>query len=169
MGLQLIFCVETTKENKSDYIYIRETIYQFYTPNPAHVKITPVYMDGKGNYASSRTLRKIKEYINQYPGETIVIYCIDCDDFDTRPEDASFLRIMKRYCTKFQYEFVWFCKDIEHVFLGERISQNAKKKSAESFAAKGRIQQIDKKSLTAESYLMKRSNLCSILDKYLQE
>lgn len=167
MGLQLVFCVETTEDNKSDYIYIRETIYHFYTPNPAHLKITPVYMGGKGNYASSRTLRKIKEYTNQYPGETKVIYCIDCDDFDTRPEDASFLRAVKDYCANLQYEFVWFCKDIEHTFLGEQIPQNLKKKSAESFAAKGKIQQIDKKNLKAEPYLIKRSNLCSILDKYL--
>ena len=50
MGLQLIFVVETNKKCKSDWIYIKDTIDRFFQYNQAQVKLTPVYMDGKGNY-----------------------------------------------------------------------------------------------------------------------
>lgn len=50
MGLQLIFVVETDKKCKSDWIYIKDTIDRFFTYNPAHIKLSPVYLNGKGNY-----------------------------------------------------------------------------------------------------------------------
>lgn len=50
MGLQLIFVVETKKKCKSDWIYIKDTIDYYFKYDQANVKITPVYMDGKGKY-----------------------------------------------------------------------------------------------------------------------
>ena len=55
MGLQLIFVVETNKKCKSDWIYIKDTIDRFFQYNQAQVKLTPVYMDGKGNYKNKET------------------------------------------------------------------------------------------------------------------
>ncbi len=48
MGLQLIICVETNKKCNSDFIYIRSSINQFYDVDNANIRITPVYLDGKG-------------------------------------------------------------------------------------------------------------------------
>lgn len=53
MGLQLIFVVETDKKCKSDQIYIKDTIEQFYQYDSAHTKFSFVYMDGKGNLHSA--------------------------------------------------------------------------------------------------------------------
>ncbi len=48
MGLQLIFCMETTAKNKSDQMYIWSTIDHFYQVDQAKVKLSPVFMEGKG-------------------------------------------------------------------------------------------------------------------------
>ena len=50
MGVQLIFVVEANKSCKSDWIYIKSTIDYFYEYNRTGLKLSPVYMDGKGNY-----------------------------------------------------------------------------------------------------------------------
>ena len=53
MGVQLIFVVETNKKCGSDWIYIKETIEQFYTYERTQLKFTPIYMDGKGKYSKN--------------------------------------------------------------------------------------------------------------------
>lgn len=50
MGLQLIFVVETNKECKSDWIYIKETVAHFFTFDSTQIKLSPVYLDGKWKY-----------------------------------------------------------------------------------------------------------------------
>ena len=50
MGLQLIFVVETNKRVNSDWIYIKDTIERFYEYSRTQIKLTPVYMDGRGKY-----------------------------------------------------------------------------------------------------------------------
>lgn len=50
MGSQFIFVVETNKKCQSDWIYIKDTIEQFYSYNRTQVKLNKVYMAGKGNY-----------------------------------------------------------------------------------------------------------------------
>ena len=55
MGLQLIFAVETNRKCKSDWIYIRDTIDRFYEYENTRIKLTPVYMDGKGKYQKKQS------------------------------------------------------------------------------------------------------------------
>ena len=62
MGLQLIFAVETNRKCKSDWIYIRDTIDRFYEYENTRIKLTPVYMDGKGKY-KKKTESDTKLYI----------------------------------------------------------------------------------------------------------
>ena len=50
MGVQLIFVVETRKTCNSDWIYIKDTVEHFYSYERTELKLTPIYMDGKGNY-----------------------------------------------------------------------------------------------------------------------
>ena len=46
MGVQLIFAVETNKNCNSDWIYIKDTIEQFYEYDRTQLKLSVVYMDG---------------------------------------------------------------------------------------------------------------------------
>ena len=103
MGLQLIFVVETNKKCKSDWIYIKDTIDRFFEYEQAQIKFSPIYMDGKGKYKNKKTGKEITSLISQYAAgnktnQSKVIFCFDCDDYDSKPEDAEFLTNAKRYC-----------------------------------------------------------------------
>ncbi len=172
MGLQLILCMETNERVKSDYIYINNTIKFFYELDQSNIRISPVYMCGKGNYNSSGVRKKISKFFSMYDGaaknnRSKVIYCFDCDNYDKKSEDAIFLDKVKKYCEENDYEFVWFCKDIEQVYLGHSVSDSDKKKEAMAFDVKKKIREVDIGKLRVNRYLLHKSNLCCVLDKYL--
>ena len=126
MGLQLIFAVEADPKCKSDWIYIKDTIEQFYRYERTQVKFSPVYMGGKGNYEKKQ--KEISKLISQYSAgskrnQSRVIYCFDCDDYDSRPADLKFLDNAQRYCKERNADFVWFCKDIEQVYTGNSVDK----------------------------------------------
>lgn len=172
MGLQLLFCVETNSDTNSDYIYIREAVFHLYDIDQAHTRIRAIYLNGKGNYRARRVLNDIREQTKQYAAaaennRTVVIYCIDCDRYDSNPTDAAALKTIRTFCETSGYEFAWFCRDCEHVFLGRQVEDNQKKREAEKFFAHKRILHVDSGCLKAEDYQLKHSNLCRVLDKYL--
>ena len=178
MGLQIIFCVETANKKKSDDIYIRRTVSRFYSIDQSQEKISMVYMGGKGNYKSRKVEKEINRLINQYSStsknnRSMVLYCIDCDNFDSDPDAIAFLNGVREYCKTKQYRFIWFCRDIEHVFLGKQIRDDQKTKEAENFAEQRLIERFDVNKLLATdkengNYKMGYSNLCSVLDEYLK-
>ena len=147
MGLQLIFAVETNKKCNSDWIYIKDTIEHFYSYERTQVKFSVVYMDGKGNYNSNKKEKEIKSLTAQYrstskTNRTSVIYCFDCDDF------------------------VWFCKDVEQVYIGRKVDDSQKKKEAATFKARKQISTVDSKKLLINNYQINTSNIMSVLDHY---
>ena len=171
MGFQLIFVVESKKTSKSDWIYIKSTIEHFYQYDQAHIKLSPAYMGGKGNYKTKE--KEISSLVSQYRSvskmnQTKVIYCFDCDDYDIKIEDASFLNEAYRYCEDRGYEFVWFCKNIEQVYLEKAVGDNQKTKEAEIFKARKKIAGIDDRKLSFDRYQVNASNILLILDRFLQ-
>lgn len=59
-----------------------------------------------------------------------VIFCFDCDDYDVEQKDADFLKEAKKYCDDKCYEFVWFCKDVERVYLDKKVDDGLKKQQS---------------------------------------
>ena len=171
MGMQVIICVEASKESKSDTIYIRNTIRKFYKIGQADVRFTYVCMGGKGNYSTKKIDKEIRDYVKQYKvgnpkGESVLIMCFDCGDYDTEHDDAKFLEDAKDFCRNNGYRFVWFCKDIEQVYLGESVPKKQKKESAERFAKSNGIAGVDISILKLDDQYRKgKSNLCTVLDK----
>lgn len=170
MGLQLIFVVETNKRTNSDWIYIKDTIEHFYRYERTQVKFSPVYMDGKGKYEKKE--KEIQGLISQYAStsktnQSKVIYCFDCDEYNKKPEDLAFLKEVKKYCQTKGYHFVWFCRDIEEVYLGQQIPDNQKKERSVSFKAKKKINDIPKEILCASEYGIGKSNLALVLNQFL--
>lgn len=170
MGLQLIFVVETKKTCKSDWIYIKDTIDRFFEYNQTQVKLSPVYMDGKGKYKTKE--KEIKSLVNQYAAtsktnQSKVFFCFDCDDYDLENADKEFLKEAKRYCADKGYDFIWFCKDIERVYIGKKVADNQKKKEAAMFKEKKLIQKVDAKSLQVEDYRANTSNILKVIGMYL--
>lgn len=171
MDLQLIFVVETDSKSKSDWIYIKDTIDYFYNYDQSHIKFSTVYMDGKGNYkkVEGRITKLISEYsaVNKQR-QSKVIYFFDCDDFDTNRVEMDFLKNAKEYCDEKQYEFVWFCKDIERVYIGKKVPKSEKTKEAAKFKSRKIIQQTDERKLMVSNYVANTSNILKVIDKYLE-
>ena len=169
MGYQLIVVVETNNTNDSDWIYIKETINRFYSYDCAHFKLCRVYMNGKGHYRDKEkeVVSKIKQYNSAAKNNrSKVIYCFDCDEYDNRKEDEVFLNNAKLFCREKGYGFVWFCKDIERVYLRKKIPDNNKGIEAARFRAKKKINEVDASVLSADTdkYSANRSNLLTVLD-----
>ena len=172
MGVQLIFTVETNKKCNSDWIYIKDTVEYFYAYERTQLKLSVVYLDGKGHYSSKKKQNEIDSLISQYraaskTNQSKVICCFDCDDYDSKPEDSAFLNNVRKYCNEKGYEFIWFCKDIEHVYLGKRIADKQKKAESAKFKSRKGITGVEMERLSAENYQVKSSNILKVLNKYL--
>ena len=170
MGVQLIFAVETNKKCNSDWIYIKDTVEHFYAYEHTQLKLSVVYLDGKGNYSSKNKQKEIDSLISQYrttskTNQSKVICCFDCDDYDSKQEDLKFLEDAEKFCKDKGYEFVWFCKDVEQVYIGKRVADMQKKKEAANFKAKKRIEEVIPENLTAVKYRENKSNIMKVLDQ----
>ncbi len=64
------------------------------------------------------------------------------------------------------YEFVWFCKDVEQVYIGKKVADSQKKKEAVTFKARKQISTVDSKKLLMEEYQSNTSNIMRVLDQY---
>ena len=173
LGKQLIICVETNRQCKSDWMYIKSTIEQYYAINNSDIKLSPVYMNGKGNYKSNKVKKEVATLIKQYAAgtekgsESHVIYAIDSDEYFANAEDAAFIKNVVKYCKGNNYELIWFCRDIEEVYLGKRIEKREKEREATAFLQNHRIKTIKSEILKSENVTLGRSNILLILDKYL--
>ncbi len=102
MGLQLIFVVETDKKCKSDWIYIKDTIDRFYQYDQAHVKLSPIYMGGKGKYtAKEKEILKKKEAVAFKAKKMISDIDSNRLSFDNYQANTSnILNILDQYITR---------------------------------------------------------------------
>ncbi len=170
-GVQLLFCVETDKQCNSDWIYIKSFIDENYDYDRAGIRLEKAYMGGKGNYNTTKFKRIVESRIDNYrkkaKGETKVIYCFDCDEYDKDHRDAERLNQEKQFCEDNGFEFVWFCKDIESVFLGNKIPDDEKKTSAINYLRKGLVSKLDITKFEGDEFKHRLSNLAVVLDKYL--
>jgi hypothetical protein len=170
MAFQIIFVMEADEKSRSDYFYIRSVLdkwYDFRSRND--VKISEVFMGGKGNYNKKKVVNSIQSKAGYYrmTGETHVIYCFDTDKYDSIPAEKIMFQCEKEYCEEHGYEFVWFCQTIEDVFLGNIVSKSEKTDSAKRFKIRGGIKDVKIDNLTADTIARKKSNLITVLDKYL--
>ena len=161
----LVLCVETDKEAQTDTKYIDKTIRQFYVIDN-NIKIAYVYMGGKGNYDNRAVTSQIKR---QYSGdfdEKHIVYCIDIDNM----ADAEVIEQnnkIKAYCDSLNYDFVWFCRDVEEVYLHKRVDKSEKVNEAKKFSRLSDLGKATEGSLTANIQTQFKSNLISILDKFM--
>lgn len=167
MALQMILCVETNKRADTDSIYITETIKHWYDLNNK-IKISKVYMNTKSKYNAKDVLREIDKKSKAFTfGTTRVIYCIDTDHYEKSREHDEELKNISRYCNENDHDLIWFCHDVEEVFLGRQISDSQKVKEAAKFRSKNGIVQIQADNLACNEKLACRSNILNIFDKYL--
>lgn len=169
MGIQLLFCVETNNTANTDWIYINKTIRHYYKLTPA-VSLKRIPMDGKSNYRSASVRTKIEDYTSKYSrnGRTVVFYCIDTDNFDIDPVRKKEFETIQDYCQKNDHEFIWFCRDIEEVYWGERVKSNTKTQMAAKFNSSDQIERVLARDISSDIARKGRSNILCIMDKYLE-
>lgn len=167
MAIQLIFCVETNKRADTDSIYISETINHLYLVNNK-TKISKVYMNTKTRYKARDVLKEIAGKIKAFTiGETRVIYCIDTDEYEKDAGNKRELDEIRRFCKESCYDLVWFCHDVEDVYLGRKIPDSAKVQEASAFRRKRKIEEMDFGKLAGCTERVHTSNILNILDQYL--
>ena len=164
--LQMILCFETNKNAGTDYMYVKDAIDHFFDIDPK-IPINKVFMNGKPRYKHNDVVRQINELIKGYRGDSKVFYCIDTDQIDKYPVHVREFEDIKNYCEQKGYEFIWFCHDIEEVFLGNSISDKEKVSRAREFRTSQRISMVDVRKLQGGSVVAHTSNILAILGKYL--
>ncbi len=171
MALQIILVMETNKRERTDLVYIDEVLdYFFNARNNNDIKISHVFMDGKGNYNKAKTVTsQIKSFVRQYSqlGSSHVVYCFDTDKFDSDSNDKKFLEKVEDYCGQNGYEFVWFCHDVEEVFLGKSVSKGEKVRCANQFQKNHLIEKIDCDKLCSATKVKSTSNLVDVISKIM--
>lgn len=167
MAVQLILCVETKKSADTDSVYILDTINHWYKVDNK-VKISKINMNSKSRYNSKDVVREIAKKKKDFVlGDSQVIYFIDTDQYDRNPEHARELNEISSYCQNNNFELVWFCHDVEEVFLGHKISDSQKVQEATTFRRKKKIEDMQIGKLSCDTKRAGVSNVMSIFDKYL--
>ena len=124
-------------------------------------------MNNKTRYNSKDVLKEIQRLIKDYAGDTKVIYCIDTDSFEMNQDHARELKEINEYCNKNGYDMIWFCHEVEEVYLGRRVSDKQKVKEAGDFRRKNMISNISEDLLRCTEIRTRASNILTVLDKYL--
>jgi hypothetical protein len=162
MSLQLIVVVEANAKSQSDFVYVSALLKCRYAL--AHsVRITPVYLGGKGNY--SRKEAEINKWKRKYKfGPSRVVFVLDTDFGKT---GAGLNPDIEQYCKRNGYDLVWMNRDIEEVFLGRCCSN--KTEEAERFARQNRIKDVDLEKLGKRDPTSQKgtSNLLLVFDALL--
>lgn len=168
MNKQIIICVESNENAKTDNIYIKETLSRFFLIDNS-VKFSFVNMNTKSNYKSKKVLNKIGKCTKEYEiGETIVVYCIDVDKYDANPTQVKENAEIGKFVSDNGYELIWFCRDIEEVFLKTRVDKKEKVQRAIEFKKKKMVNEIAINSLEAKVPTKGKSNILKVLGKYLE-
>lgn len=168
MAIQMILCVETNKKADTDTIYISEAINYLYKLNN-QIKIRKVYMGTKSKYKSKGVLKEIDKWTKMFTiGETRVIYCIDTDEYEKNVTHAKEFNDINQFCKDNSYDLIWFCHDVEDVFMGKKISDSQKVHEAGAFRRKNTIRKVSIEKLSSNIARAHTSNILNVLDKYLQ-
>lgn len=168
MALQMILCMETNKQAATDYIYIKDTINRFYVCDNK-IRITPIYMNSKTRYRDKEVLKQIQKFSKEYRiGDSKVIYCIDTDSYEKDANHAKELEELDRYCNANGHDMIWFCHEVEEVYIGKVIPDKQKVSEATNFRKKNSIHNISEEILSSITMKKGVSNILLVLDKYMR-
>lgn len=168
MGLQIVFCLEADNKSQSDWVYVYETVKKYYIVSN-EIKISRTFLGGKGNYKNKRIVNQIEKLSKAFKknGQTVVVYFIDTDDINTNQDRQREFKDIQSYCDSKGFELVWFCRDIEEVYWGGKVEKGEKTKVLARYRNNKCIDSVDEKLLKSAQIHNKRSNILSVLDKYL--
>lgn len=74
---------------------------------------------------------------------------------------------IENFCRQNGYKFVWFCRDIEEVFLHKTVDDSKKKEEVAKFKKGNDLGKATEQTLSARSIARKKSNMLLVLDQVL--
>ena len=126
-------------------------------------------MNSKSRYNSKDVVREIAKKEKEFVlGDTHVIYFIDTDQYERNPEHEREWKEISRFCENNGFDLVWFCHDVEEVFIGYKVSDSDKTKKAAEFVKKNIVKNVNYKKLSSDKLIKNTSNMLLVFDKYLQ-
>lgn len=166
---QVILCVETNKKAKTDVGYIDAVIKQLYCIG-AEIKLQYEYFCGKSRYNDCKFLKTVKKDVKALKDESLstVVYFIDTDKFDSNPEDLRLNSQIQDFCEKNGYKMIWFCRNVEEVFLNKTVDDCEKKAEVAKFKSLNNLGKATTASLSASAMARYKSNMLLVLDRILQ-
>ena len=165
---QIILCVETNKRANTDAGYI-DTVIKYIYNIDSNINLQYKYFNGKGGYNASKLLKDIKKDIGALKDKSLskVVYFVDTDKYDSDPEVQKLNADIKKFCNENGFKFVWFCRDIEEVFLHKTVEDSKKKIEVEKFKFANNLGKATETSLSAKVVGRKKSNMFVVLDDIL--
>lgn len=167
----IILCVETDEKAKTDCAYIDSAIKYFYKDDN-DIKRCYKYLEGKGNYKDKRILKEIEKEKkramsqNRERFSSHVIYFIDTDKCEADEESRKINQKIEIFCREQGFEFLWFCRDIEEVFLHQEIDKAKKVEISKTFKRNGGLGKATLKSLSAKVISRYKSNFLCVMDQF---
>lgn len=161
----IIFCVETNKQANTDWVYIKETLKRFYSSY--NVKFDRIYMEAKNKYKSKKVLDEISSWKKVYKDDLVVVYCIDTDKYESDATHKKEFDDISKFCEEKGYELVWFCHDIEEVYLGNSVNNSVKKIESIRFSKSRGIDNISEARLCGDYMKAGFSNLMRVLNRII--
>ena len=64
------------------------------------------------------------------------------------------------------YDFVFFCRDVEDVYLGKRVANTEKVRAIKKFKSTHAIGSVEVKHLEGKRCQVHCSNIMNVMDKY---
>ena len=162
----LLFCVESNNKEQIDWIYIESIIRNMFAED-RNVTIRPLFMNGRSNYNSLKVRRCIERFQTMSYESVKVIYCVDTDRIEVNASQKKEFEGIVDYCNEKNYELIWFCHDIEEVFLGHSVSDSEKRACATKFIVNSGYRTLDIKKLMKTDYHAGWSNIITVIGNHL--
>ena len=161
----LLICVETTNKAKTDMAYIDKVLKTLYVIDN-ETKIDYEYMESKYKYNSKKVQNRINNKLKTFKNYKVIL-CVDTDNIDVDQSDAKKVKEIESFCKQNNYDFVWFCRNIEEVFWGVIVEDREKIIKAKMFGSKNKIEDSFIKALQSNEIKRNKSNFLIVFDKYL--
>ena len=127
------------------------------------------YESKNGMVYTTNAIKEIKKDIAALKGgsSSEVIYCIDTDKYDSDAEVQKLNADIENFCHQNGYRFIWFCRDVEEVFLHTKVDDSKKKEAVAKFKVGNGLGQANEQTLSARFMARKKSNMLLVLDQVL--